>query len=78
MIRAFRRLLARRPTADELEILTNTLRYYQGRFTADRPAAMAYLGVGTAPLRRPSETAEIAAYAATISVIMNLDEAITK
>jgi hypothetical protein len=74
----FRLAAARAPSAREGQILLNTLRYYLGRFAADRDAAVKLLGQGEHPRNEKLETTELAAYATVASLILNLDEVVTK
>jgi hypothetical protein len=65
---------ARPPTAREAEILLDGFRYHHQRFEADRDAANRYLdqagGIDNA--------SELAALSTVASIIMNLDQTVTK
>jgi hypothetical protein len=74
----FRRATARKPSDGELKILLRGLARYRQTFTADKDAAKKFLGHGDSPPDAKHEVAELAAYMATASVILNLDETITK
>ena len=74
---AFRRATARSPSAAELQILLRGLDRYRRTFQAHPESAAAWIGqvpsTDIAGLDKP----ELAAYAATASVILNLDETVT-
>jgi len=74
---AFRRALARMPTASELGVLKRGLERYRRHFEADEAAAVQLIHHGDSPLDPKIDTAPLAAYTATASVILNLDETIT-
>ncbi|WP_435017865.1 DUF1553 domain-containing protein [Tundrisphaera sp. TA3] len=74
--RAFRLVLARRPTDDERSVLVAALDRVRREFAADPASARKYLGDGA-----PGDEAQAvdrAALAAVGSAILNLDEALTK
>ena len=75
---AFRRATARKPSDAELRILLRGLERYRERFSADKDAAQKFLKHGDSPLDAKLDVAELAAYMATASVMLNLDETITK
>jgi hypothetical protein len=75
---AFRRATARRPRGAELRILLRGLERYQEKFAADKDAARKFLRHGDSPPDTKLDPAELAAYMATASVILNLDETVTK
>jgi uncharacterized protein DUF1553/uncharacterized protein DUF1549/concanavalin A-like lectin/glucanase superfamily protein/cytochrome c len=75
---AFRLATARKPTKDEIKVL-RTL--FDGRLKAyrvDRRGALKLLSVGESALNPKLEITELAAYTTVASVILNLDETITK
>ena len=74
----FRLATARRPTSDELRILIDGLNSDLSRFQADPKSAVAYLGVGTSRASEKLNPAELAAYAVTANVLLNLDEVVTR
>ncbi len=74
----FRLLLAREPSAGEASILARTTDEFRQTYAADRAAAVKYLAQGDAPRDETLDAAELAAYAGAASLILNLDEAITK
>jgi hypothetical protein len=75
---AFRLATARRPRPVELQILCAGLDEHRKRYRGDRPAALALLQAGEAPRDESLDAGELAAYTAMASLILNLDETITK
>jgi hypothetical protein len=75
---AFRRATARKPRDAELRILLRGLERYRQKFDADTDAARQFLRHGDSPPDTKLDPAELAAYMATASVILNLDETTTK
>ena len=69
--------MARPPTAAELRVLGRGLERYRQSFKAQPEAAKAWLGHGDRPVPAGLDPLELAAYTATASVILNLDETIT-
>jgi hypothetical protein len=77
----FRRVLARRPDAAELDRLTTSWRHYRAHFQHHPREAEALLRVGTeAPVELPEHVspADAAAFAIVASIVLNLDEAVTR
>jgi Protein of unknown function (DUF1553)/Protein of unknown function (DUF1549)/Concanavalin A-like lectin/glucanases superfamily/Planctomycete cytochrome C len=75
---AIRRATARIPNAEELSRLARGFERYRHRFASDPEAAKQFLGHGDSTADARFAPAELAAYAATAAVILNLDETITK
>ena len=78
LTRAFRVLLARSPTPQELSLLTETLSHYRHRFVTAPDDARKLISTGES---KPDETlniVDLAAYTAVCSLLINLDEAITR
>jgi hypothetical protein len=75
---AFRRATARRPDPAESELLVKAYRYYLDKYVGDRQAAIKYLGYGEHARDEKLDPGELAACAAVASLILNLDETITK
>jgi hypothetical protein len=71
-------LLARRPTAKEKSILLSRLETLRAQFTADPAAALQLAAVGEAARPETLDPVEHAAWTALCSLIMNLDEALSK
>ncbi len=75
---AFRLATARRPSAKEVEILSRVFNRQLNVYRQDPKAALRLLGVGEAPRDERLPAAELAAWTVVASVILNLDETITK
>ncbi|HEU5430271.1 MAG TPA: DUF1553 domain-containing protein, partial [Thermomicrobiales bacterium] len=75
---AFRLAVARPPRPAELEILIKGFESHLVRYRAEPQAAVELLAAGEAPRDERLDSAELAAYAAIASVILNLDETVTK
>ena len=73
----FRLATARPPTAGEAKVLTSGFRYHLDRFAADPEAASSLLATGAAAAA-PVPEAEMAAYTMMASLVLNLDETITR
>jgi len=74
----FRLATARRPDGREAEILRASLRRFLDRYQGDREGAEAYLESGEHPRDVSLDVSEHAAYAAVASLILNLDEVVSK
>ena len=74
----FQWVLGRLPSKDERNILEGLYRSYADTFQADRNAAEAFLGVGDSPWDPHADPRELAAYAGVASLVLNLDETVTK
>jgi len=75
---AFRLATARQPTANELQVLKRALQVQIERYRQDDKAALKLLSVGESPRDETIAPPELAAYAIAASVILNLDETVTK
>lgn len=75
---AFRAATSRKPSARELQILVAGFHAHRKSYAADRKAALKLISTGEAPRNKKLNPAEHAAYTAITSVILNLDEVITK
>ena len=71
-------ILGRLPSAEERDILEDLHRSYADTFRADLDAAEAFLGVGDSPWDSSADPRELAAYTGVASLVLNLDEAVTK
>ncbi len=74
----FRRLAGRAPSAAESEILAASIERHRQHFAHDTEAAKSLLDVGDTPAPANIDPSELAAYTAVASVILNLDEVVTK
>jgi hypothetical protein len=73
------RLATSRPaTEQEVKILEQGLNRRLAQYRADRGSAEKLLAAGESPRDKTIDTAELAAYTTTASVILNLDEVITR
>ena len=75
---AFRAVTSRRPGNDEQRILLENLKAQLELFRAQPAAAASLLAVGERQNGTGTDPAELAAYTAVASLILNLDEAMTK
>ena len=75
---AFQLSLSRLPIAEERRVLSETLHAASDRFRADRAAAEKLLSVGRATSGLEIAPDELAAWTTVMSLLLNLDEAISK
>ncbi len=75
---AFRLATARKPTGKESGVLRSLLDKQVASFQRDRQDAVRFLSVGESPRDKRLDVAELAAWTTVASVILNLDETITK
>jgi hypothetical protein len=75
---AFRRATARTPIPAELSLLRRGFERYRAAYTANKESALQLIRHGDSPLDPNADPVELAAYMATASVILNLDETITQ
>jgi hypothetical protein len=75
---AFRRIISRHPREDEMEILLQGYNQEHSRFLANREDAVKFLNVGAYPQNETLDPVECAAMMHIVSMIYNLDEAISK
>ena len=78
VIYAFRLATARTPTGREVGVLRELLKGRRSAFAADRRSAVRLIGVGESSRDSRLDPAELAAWTTVASVILNLDETITK
>ena len=74
----FRLVTARPPLDQELAVLVEGLQADLARFQAAPESATQYLGYGTSPSPSTLAPLELAAYALTANVLLNLDEVVTR
>ena len=74
----YKLLLARAPSARQSQVLLSTLARMQGDFERDPEAAARFLEQGESPVANTGRKAELAAWTSVASLILNMDEAITK
>jgi hypothetical protein len=75
---AFRLVAARPARPAELAILSADLDYHRAAYRNDRKAALKLVSTGESRRNEKLDAGELAAYTAVASLILNLDEAITK
>jgi hypothetical protein len=75
---AFRRVLARKPTSQEIEVLKASFERLKREFAADSEAARKLLNVGDSKRNERLDLIEHAALAGVCAAILNLDEALTR
>ena len=74
----FRLVTSRHPEDAEIDVLEKVFDDFRGSYRRERKAAVAYLGVGESERDDDLDARELAPYAALASLILNLDEAVTK
>ncbi|MDB5357916.1 MAG: Protein of unknown function (DUF1553)/Protein of unknown function (DUF1549)/Planctomycete [Phycisphaerales bacterium] len=75
---AFRLATARGPRAQEMAVLRKIYQQQLAVYQKDAEAAKKLLGVGESPRNEKLNQAELAAWSTVASVVLNLDETITK
>ena len=75
---AFRLATSRQPTARELAVLRRLFDQQLARFRADKAAALKLLSVGESARNESLTAEELAAWSTLASVILNMDETVTK
>jgi len=75
---AFRRATARRPGTTELQVLTKGVDRYLRFYHGDPKAAQKLVRHGDSSVNSNMDTTELAAYTSMASIILNLDETISK
>jgi hypothetical protein len=75
---AFRTATARTPDADEVAVLSRGLAKRIETYKANPGAAKKLLAEGDAPLDKTLDPTELAGYTMTASIILNLDEVVTR
>jgi hypothetical protein len=75
---AYRLVLARAPSAAELKVLLGVLNRQKLAFRDNPDAALKLLSVGESKRNEKLDARELAAWTSVASVILNLDETITK
>jgi hypothetical protein len=75
---AYELVLARPPKPAEMQVLFDTLAGFEARYRRDRKYAKAFVNHGDSPQISKLDARELAAYTSIASLILNLDEAVTK
>jgi hypothetical protein len=78
IILAFRLAVTRRPRPEELKILLDAFEDHLGRYRRDAEAALAIAAAGESARNDKLDPGELAAYMVLSSLILNLDETVTK
>jgi hypothetical protein len=78
LVYAFRLAAARKPTRKERGVLRSLLAERLVSFQRDRSSALKLLDVGESPRDQRLDASELAAWTTVASVILNLDETVTK
>jgi hypothetical protein len=74
----FRLALGRAASEPEQQILRNNLRFHLDYFAGREKEVDAFLSVGESPPDRSLDRRELAAYASVASMLLNMDETVTK
>jgi hypothetical protein len=74
----FRRVLARSPDTIELSRFESSIQQFRQHFEQAPASAIQLVTVGASPIDDKLETVELAAWTTLTSVILNLDETLTK
>jgi hypothetical protein len=78
LVYAFRLATSRKPGADEIKVLKEVLDRELADFGKDKEAAGKLLGVGSFKASESLDASELAAWMTIASMILNLDETVTK
>ena len=76
--RAFQLAIARPPRDSEMQVLIDGFNQHLGQYRAHPESARELVSVGEYPRNQALDVSELAAYTAVSSLILNLDETITK
>lgn len=74
----YRTVLARRPSAEEKEIVRQALEQHLARYASDAEAALKAITFGESKPASSLPAPELAAYTLTANLLLNLDETITR
>jgi len=75
---AFRLVITRMPKPSESQVLLDTFHRFEHQYRSDPKAALEFLSEGQSPRDQQLDASELASYASLASLILNLDEAVTK
>src|SRR5262249_28056058 len=78
IVLAFRLTTARNPKAEELAVLRRVYEQQVAVYRKDRQAALKLLGVGESKRDEKLDVGELASWAVIASVVLNLDETVTR
>lgn len=74
----FREVLTRSPNARELRVLEKARQDFATRYANEKEAALQFASAGESPMVTDLDYRQLAAYTAVASMLLNLDEAVTK
>ncbi|MCC6585754.1 MAG: DUF1553 domain-containing protein [Bryobacterales bacterium] len=74
----FREVLTRPPNSRELGVLEKARQDFTGRYADQKEAAIQFASAGESPVATDLDHRQLAAYTAVASMLLNLDEAVTK
>ncbi len=75
---AFRLVTSRTPSSEEASVLKSVFKAERAKFRADPSKADKLLGVGESPRDASLDQVEVAAWSAVASLVLNLDEVLTR
>ena len=75
---AFRSLLSRKPTQNEILSLSNLFEEYLSQFNGDPMSAKKLLSAGESPQNEQLNSSELAAWTMITHLLLNLSEAVTR
>ena len=78
VVQEFRLVTARRPSQQEMTVLREALSGYLADYRRDPAAARKFVSQGESARDEKLDVSELAAYSALASLMLNLDETITK
>ena len=76
--RIFRQATGRHPTDAEAVLLAASLKKYRDAFAGNAHSARQLVSIGESSIKQQTDVEELAAWTTLVSLIMNLDEVITK
>jgi hypothetical protein len=74
----YRLIVGREPRPAQQSVLLRTLERFEANYRHDPKAAKEFLEQGESPVRADLDQADLAAYTGVASLLLNLDETITK
>jgi hypothetical protein len=74
----FQEVLSRQPTEDEIQIVQSQLNLHRQRYSADKEAATKLVAYGESQRDETLDVAELAAFSLVSSMMLNLDETLTR
>ena len=75
---AYELVLARPPKPAEMQVLLDALNGFETRYRRDRKSAKEFLKHGDSPQEIKADARELAAYTSIASLMLNLDETVTR